>query len=181
MQDQQATLTTQGRLAKGSPGMGDPGQSLARSPESGTPPPAPSQGRASFAFHGVKHQPLTWVKLKSCQQHTHQWGKRIIFFFLNIKKLCFGLKVDFRTPVKPCASATIEQTASGTPVCSCHMPAALADAGMPSNNQGQRAGGHFPCAIGFGVNKADPEDARLHPLLQKLPWTSSFLLMRSHL
>lgn len=55
VQEQQVTLTIQGRLAKGSPDMGDSGQSLARSPESEPPPAAPSRGRASLAFHGVKY------------------------------------------------------------------------------------------------------------------------------
>lgn len=76
--------------------------------------------------------------------------KKDDFFFLNTKKLGFGLNVNFRITVKPHAPGTIEQTASDTPVCSCHMPSALADAGTPHNKQGQRAGRGFPCAIRLG-------------------------------
>lgn len=49
-----ASDTTQGELAKGSPHTERLGQTSARSPESETPPPAPSLGRASPAFCGGK-------------------------------------------------------------------------------------------------------------------------------
>lgn len=100
-------------------------------------------------------------------------------FYKNIKRQVLGPTVDSRNIVKHRASGTIAQTAFSTPGCSCHTQAALVDVGTLHNKQGQRAGGHFPCAISLCVNEACPEDTQLHPFLQKLSWTSCFLLIYS--
>lgn len=87
--------------------------------------------------------------------------------------------MDFRTTVGHHASGTIAQTASESPVCSCPRQAALADACTLHIKEGQRAGGHFPHVISLGVNEACPEDTQLPPLLQKLLWISSFLIIHT--